>query len=55
MTAPPDTDNPAWIPCWIPCPSCDCFWCTIHDQHVHDCDCPPIEDWWWDPYSRGGR
>ena len=38
-------------PAWIPCPCCDNFLCTIHDTHVHDCDCPPIEEWQEDPYK----
>lgn len=36
---------------WIPCPHCDEYWCTIHDCHVFECDCPPIEEWESDPYS----
>jgi hypothetical protein len=43
--------GPAWIPCaW----DCGDYWCLIHKMHVHDCDCPPIEEWWLDPYSEGG-
>jgi hypothetical protein len=45
-------------PAWIPCPCCDTYLCTIHDKHVHDCSCPPIEEWESSPYkprSRKGR
>jgi len=25
---------------------CDDYVCNVHgNQHVHDCDCPPLEDW----------
>jgi hypothetical protein len=30
---------------WIRCDMCDDFWCTRHEKHVHDCDCPSIEEW----------
>lgn len=34
------------VPAWQQCDCCDDFICNIHiGQHVHDCDCPPIEDW----------
>jgi DNA-binding phage protein len=36
---------------WIPCPCCDCYLCTIHGAHAHDCPCPPIEEWETDPYG----
>ena len=37
---------------WIPCPNdCGDFWCVVHHQHAHDCDCPPIEDWGTSPYT----
>ena len=44
-----DERAPAWVPC-----DCGGFWCSIHDEHVHDCPCPPIEDWEVDPYQAGG-
>lgn len=42
-------------PAWVPCP-CDCgnYWCTIHQTHAHDCECPPIEEWETDPYTTPG-
>ena len=42
------TDPP---PAWDRCPDCEDYWCNIHHQHVHDCDCPPIEEWDIDPYA----
>lgn len=33
------------LPCWEPCQQCDEHWCNFHDEHAHDCACPPIE--WW--------
>jgi len=38
---------------WIACPGgCGAFWCTLHNQHAHDCACPEIEDWGEvDPYA----
>jgi hypothetical protein len=44
---------PALAP-WVPCRCCDNFWCTVHQRHVHDCPCPPIEEWETDPYSAEG-
>ena len=41
--------QPAWVPC-----DCDEFWCTIHQQHVYECDCPSIDQWDVDPYATGG-
>lgn len=35
--------------CWILC-VCGDFWCIRHAQHVHDCDCPSVEDWPASPY-----
>lgn len=29
---------------WVPC-ECGEFWCKEHECHVHDCDCPGIEEW----------
>lgn len=36
---------------WVRCGGCDDFYCTRHDAHVHDCDCPEIQDWESDPYA----
>lgn len=41
-------------PLWILCPCCRCFWCTRHQKHAHDCQCPPLEDLGFDPYSSSG-
>jgi hypothetical protein len=41
-------DNPR--PAWVRCPDCDDFLCTIHGGHVHDCDCPTIDELDFDPY-----
>ncbi len=43
----PDDDP---IPAWVPCDNCDEWYCTIHGEHVHDCPCPPIDEWEYDPY-----
>lgn len=30
-------------PVWILCPDdCGEFFCTVHNKHAHDCDCPPL-------------
>jgi len=42
-------------PAWIPCDNCEEYWCTIHEKHAFECDCPPIEEWTVDPYNEGGR
>lgn len=35
-----------WEPCWVSCPDCGDFICTQHNnEHVADCDCPPIDEW----------
>jgi DNA (cytosine-5)-methyltransferase 1 len=36
---------------WIKCPCCEDYFCTIHFDHVHDCRCPPIEEWEQSPYK----
>ena len=38
---------------WVPCPLCDEWLCTLHQQHVSDCPCPPVEEWTTDPYDDG--
>jgi len=30
---------------WVRCSLCPEYWCQLHGQHAHDCDCPPVEDW----------
>jgi hypothetical protein len=32
-------------PCWEPCEHCEEYICNIHNDHVHDCECQPL-DWW---------
>ena len=39
---------------WHPCPHCDDFWCRLHDQHVHDCECLPVDELTFDPYLEPG-
>lgn len=36
---------------WVTCPNCENYWCNIHNQHAHECECPPVEDWTTDPYE----
>lgn len=48
VTLQPDTAP------WVRCPHCDDYHCTIHNEHVADCDCPPIDMWLdydLDPYA----
>ena len=33
------------VPAWRPCECCDEYMCDIHGEHVHDCDCPGIDEW----------
>jgi hypothetical protein len=42
-------------PAWVKCPSCEDFYCSIHNCHAYDCSCPAIEKWKKDPYSVGGK
>jgi hypothetical protein len=38
---------------WIKCPrECGEFVCTIHEMHVFECPCPPIEEWKVNPYKK---
>lgn len=42
------------IPAWIPCPTCEDFWCTVHQKHAFECDCPDLEECdeaGWNPYE----
>jgi hypothetical protein len=42
---------------WVPCVGgCGDYWCRLHDQHAHECECPPLEEWpvLLDPYTNGG-
>ncbi len=31
-------------PMWIACEDCDGFLCVIHGQHVHECECPDVDE-----------
>ena len=35
---------------WILCRECEDYWCVQHETHVHDCECPPVEEWPFSPY-----
>lgn len=48
---PRDLPSP---PAWVPCNGCEEFWCSVHNQHAWECDCPPIDEWDVDPYTTGG-
>jgi hypothetical protein len=41
-------------PVWVPCP-CGNFMCLLHDQHAHDCPCPPVDEMDHDPYAEGSH
>jgi hypothetical protein len=42
----PSKPGQKWIPCWIPCPDgCDDHYCTQHEMHAADCDCPSVDEW----------
>ena len=51
---PPIIDTSTVTPTWVECPDgCGEYWCNKHGQHVHDCVCPPLEEWigtGYDPY-----
>ncbi len=41
---------------WEECKMCGEYWCNLHEEHAHDCDCPDIDafaemDIW--PYEPG--
>lgn len=39
-------------PLWVPCPDgCGEFWCNRHQTHAHECQCPPIDELTFDPYT----
>lgn len=44
-------------PRWVRCPDCDDFFCTLHQEHAYDCECPTLEELLeegTDPYFEGG-
>src|SRR5262245_50123366 len=40
-------------PAWVPCDCCENYLCRLHGGHVHDCSCPPLEEWDRSPYEQG--
>lgn len=36
-------------PIWFKCEVCEDWYCSIHDKHVAECDCPSVEEWSFDP------
>jgi len=36
---------------WTKCGHCEGWLCWLHRMHVHDCQCPPVEDWEHSPYE----
>ena len=44
-------DRRLTTPAWVRCECCPEFWCSIHQRHAFECDCPPIEEWETDPYT----
>lgn len=40
-----------WMRPWVRC-HCENWWCRRHQRHVHNCDCPPIEEWDTSPYHQ---
>lgn len=41
----------AFAPIWVRCHCCEEFLCLLHQQHVAECSCPPIERWSFSPYN----
>ena len=38
---------------WVRCELCEDFYCSLHDQHAFECDCPSLDDFiaqGYDPY-----
>ncbi len=45
---------PKMVPAWDVCDSCEDLVCSLHNEHVADCPCPPLEVWvdqGLDPYA----
>jgi hypothetical protein len=40
----------AFAPIWVSCGCCADFWCRLHERHVADCSCPPVECWLLSPH-----
>lgn len=40
---------------WVPCDCCEDYLCTIHQLHVYDYECPPLEEWTGNPYFPSER
>lgn len=41
-------------PAWIRCEDCGEWFCLIHGEHAAECDCLPVDELDFDPYSEGG-
>lgn len=41
-------------PRWVPCPDCGEWFCLLHNEHAGECECPPIEELDFDPYTTWG-
>lgn len=40
------TDYLRWV---VTCEACEERWCTLHEKHWADCECPGPEQWDWLP------
>jgi hypothetical protein len=49
MSNPKKNTTQAGEPVWFTCEACEDWYCAIHDEHVSECICPPIEEWEFDP------
>lgn len=42
----------SFVPVWERCSCCEKFVCNLHPgKHASDCDCKPIEELDFDPYT----
>ena len=39
---------------WVVCEHCGEWWCSHHDAHTSECDCPGVEELDFDPYTERG-
>ncbi len=49
MSNPKKNTTQAGEPVWFICEACEDWYCSLHDEHVSECICPPIEEWEFDP------
>ena len=40
-------------PRWETCEDCGEFWCSWHNMHAADCNCPAVDEMDLDPYAEG--